>query len=199
MNPCARTAAAATSSASATGGSHSTVLSQPSRIRVVTYRQGPDPTRQRIADIKEFLHAANVNLLAAQVVTPYASVARFRNSQHLDGDPRIGKLISENRHDFENFVQQQSDKAAKLGVEDCPEITRAVELIEQAKDVFGRALIHSIGKVKGENFHRAIQVSVLKGRAYADGLAESQRQWDQMSEAEKAKVNEKLEADVLNE
>ena len=84
----------------------------------------------------------------SRVVTPYYSVARYRNSQHLDNKEKIGKLICENRRDFENFVVALTDKAAANGVPDIGEIKLAIQLIEQAKDAFGRALIHSVGTCK---------------------------------------------------
>ena len=95
----------------------------------------------------------------SKVETPYYSVARYRNSQHLDNDEKIGKLISENRHDFENFVVALTEKAAANSVPDGPELAFAVQLIEQAKDAFGRALIHSVGTCKGVPFERAVSES----------------------------------------
>ena len=36
-------------------------------------------------------------------------MARYRNSQHLDNDPRIGKLITANRHAFEDFNPERKE------------------------------------------------------------------------------------------
>ena len=96
----------------------------------------------------------------SKVVTPCASVARYRNSQHLDSNEEIGKLITENRHAFEDFLMALTAKAAAHAVPDCPEISLAVQLIEQAKDAFGRALIHSVGTCKGIPFEKAACASV---------------------------------------
>jgi len=97
----------------------------------------------------------------ADFKTPYKAVARARLTCHLDGNPQIGKIIPANRHDFENFLALISDKAAALGVPDGPEITRAVHLIEQAKDIWGRALIHGVGLVKGVPFEQAVRNATL--------------------------------------
>jgi hypothetical protein len=102
----------------------------------------------------------------SSISTPYEAVARYRNSQHLDNNPQIGKLISENRHDFENFVIMLSEKAQKLGVNDCDDMDVVVRLIEQAKDAFGRILIHSVSTVKGVKYADAV------GRSCDTGLEE---------------------------
>jgi len=94
------------------------------------------------------------------VITPYPSVARYRNSQHLDNDPRIGKLISTNRHAFEHFVNERAAFAQQNRVPDCPEMDECVRLMEQAKDAMGRALIHAIGMCKGVPFELAVAHSV---------------------------------------
>jgi hypothetical protein len=94
------------------------------------------------------------------VITPYAAVARYRNSQHLDNDARIGTLITNNRHAFEDFVKERAAHADANGVPDCPEIDDAVRLIEQAKDAMGRALIHAIGTCKGVPFEEACSNSM---------------------------------------
>ena len=111
----------------------------------------------------------------SKVETPYYSVARYRNSQHLDNDEKIGKLISENCHDFENFVVALTEKAAANSVPDGPELAFAVQLIEQAKDAFGRALIHSVGTCKGVPFESAVSEShvlVLEGCPFKAGSKE---------------------------
>ena len=94
--------------------------------------------------------------------TPYAAEARYRNSQHMDFDPTIGKLIQENRKRFEEFVVFLGQVASSLGVPDSSEYTRAIEHIEVAKDAMGRALIHAIGSVQGTPFELAVQASCMR-------------------------------------
>lgn len=43
---------------------------------------------------------------------------------------------------------------------DCPEVSLAIQLIEQAKDTVGRALIHAVGKVKGVPFEEVVKQSL---------------------------------------
>jgi len=97
----------------------------------------------------------------ADFKTPYAAVARARLTCHLTGSSEIGRRITSNRHDFENFLTELSGKAAALGVPDGPEITRAVHLIEQAKDIWGRALIHDIGTCNKVPFEQAVRNATL--------------------------------------
>lgn len=103
----------------------------------------------------------------SNVITPYAAEARYRNSQHLDNDPRIGKLIPENRHTFEKFVTELGETARANGVPDSPEYTQAIHFIELAKDAMGRALIHAIGQVKGVSFEEAVAASVANSNKRA--------------------------------
>jgi hypothetical protein len=101
---------------------------------------------------------------SSEVKTPYMAEARFRNSQHLDGDPMIGRLIQGNRDRFEKFITELGEYAAHNKVPDSPEYTRAIEFIELAKDAMGRALIHSIGKCQGVPFESAVRSSVYEAR-----------------------------------
>jgi hypothetical protein len=98
----------------------------------------------------------------SDVITPYRVFARYLNSQHLDNDPAIRKLIQANRHCFEDFVRKLNDVAVenKLGATDGLKLV--VQLIEQAKDAFGRELIHNVGKNKGVPFYSAVSKSIDK-------------------------------------
>lgn len=94
--------------------------------------------------------------------TPYPSIARYTCSQHLDHDPQISKLISDNRHAFENFVVSLGKTCSDLGVANSPELDLAIQLITQAKDALGRALIHHVGKVRGVEFEAAVSAATSK-------------------------------------
>ncbi|MDO9176185.1 MAG: hypothetical protein Q7V62_15360 [Actinomycetota bacterium] len=90
----------------------------------------------------------------------FAAIARFKHSQHLDNDPLIGKLIAANRHTFETFVEGINAQLAEMGAQDSPELSLAIQHIEQAKDALGRAIIHHIGKVNGVPFEQAVRASI---------------------------------------
>src|SRR4051794_13084514 len=94
--------------------------------------------------------------------SPYAAINKFRVSQHLDGSAVIGTRIQANRHFFEDFVAELAVKLQANGVPDCPEIDLALQLIEQAKDAVGRALIHAVGTHKGKPFAEAVAEKLIR-------------------------------------
>lgn len=102
------------------------------------------------------------------VITPYFAVSRFRNSQHLDNDPKIARYIGQNRLRFDQFAQELSNHASCEGLPDNAEFTKAIEFLELAKDAWGRGLIHGVGKRGGVPFETAVLDSVLASRDAAE-------------------------------
>jgi len=100
--------------------------------------------------------------MSEPIRSQYTAIARFRNSQNLDYDPRIREVIEANRAAFEGFVKSLDSKLKELNVPDSPELTLAIRYLEQAKDALGRALIHGMGKVQGKPFEEAVQASLQK-------------------------------------
>jgi len=102
---------------------------------------------------------------AKPVVSEFAAIARYRNSQHLDYKPEIGQRIQDNRQFFERFLVELDLHLTEHGVKDCPEVSTSVRFIEQAKDAIGRALIHAIGTRDGDvPFEDAVKQSIEAGK-----------------------------------
>lgn len=63
------------------------------------------------------------------------------------------------------MVDRILNQLTQLGAPDSPELTMAIQHIEQAKDAIGRALIHHVGKVNGVSFEDAVKKSVVAGES----------------------------------
>jgi hypothetical protein len=92
------------------------------------------------------------------MASPYVAVERLHLSHVLDNDARIGDLARKNRERFTAFLAEITHQCRGMGVPDSPEMTQAVHLLEQAKDAFGRVLIHGVGKVLGIPFEEAVAI-----------------------------------------
>lgn len=95
--------------------------------------------------------------------TAVERATRMALSQHVDNDPAIGQLISDNRNRFAAFVQTLAEAYTAAGGNPTnPNIIHAIEYAEQAKLAMSVALVESVGKVEGMDFEEAVKLATAK-------------------------------------